>query len=94
MTLGRAPSARSRIWGITLVVSVATVVAMSAGQHELAEVTGGALAVWASVILGIHVTPLAASETDPGRVLKLDLLLVLIVALGLFGVALIGLAFR
>lgn len=50
--------------------------------------------MWAAVVLGMHVTPRAADETDPDRVLKLDLLLVLIVALGLFGVALIGLAVR
>jgi len=89
MALVRTRGPRFATWGAALLVVVATAVA---GQLEAAELIGGALTVWAAVSLGWILMSRAAIETDPTRVLKLDLLLVVVVLLGLGGVTVIGLA--
>ncbi|HEX9763179.1 MAG TPA: hypothetical protein VGA97_08775 [Acidimicrobiia bacterium] len=61
-------------------------------RPAIAEVIGGVVMVGVSVILGWSLTSRLAAEADPGRVLVLDFLLVLVVLLGLVGVTLIGLA--
>lgn len=92
MTLVRRRGPHLTIPGIAIVGALAVVVAAVVGQLAAAEVIGGALLIWAAVSLGWILTPRAANETDPGTVLKLDILLVLVVMLGLSGVTLIGLA--
>jgi hypothetical protein len=62
------------------------------GYSAIAEVVGGALIVWVSMLTGSKLTRRLAGEADPGRVLVLDFLLVLVVLLGLVGVTVIGLA--
>ena len=63
-----------------------------AGYLFVAELTGGGLILWVSVLTGSKLTSRLAAEADPGRVLVLDFLLVLVVLLGLVGVTVIGLA--
>ena len=90
MTIGRSSGRRSP--AIFAVAIAATMIAMAAGHPAVAEIVGGAAIVMVSVESGSRVTRRAALEVDPGRALTLDLLLVLVVLLGLAGVAVLGLA--
>ena len=92
MTLVRRRRPHLTIPGVAVPVSFVVAVAVVAGGIAVAEVIGGTFLVAASVWLALVLTPRAAEETDPGKVLKLDLFLVLVVVLGLSGVAVIGLA--
>jgi hypothetical protein len=67
-------------------------VSLVSDRPAIAELIGGALIVGVSVLIGSKLTNRAAGEADPGRVLVLDFLLVLVVLLGLVGVTVIGLA--
>jgi hypothetical protein len=90
MTIGRSSGRRSP--AIFAVAIAATMTAMAVGHPAVAEVVGGAAIVLASVVVGSKITRRAALEVDLGRALTLDLLLVLVVLLGLAGVAVVGLA--
>jgi hypothetical protein len=71
---------------------VAATVAMISGHPGIGEVLFGALTIGIAVLAASTLTPRAAHERDAGRVLVLDFWLVLIVLLGLAGVAVVGLA--
>ena len=92
MTLDRRRRPHLAIPGISIAVVLVVVAAVVAGAASVAEVIGGVFLVVASVWFASILTQRAAEETDPGKVLKLDLWLVLVVVLGLSGVAVIGLA--
>lgn len=77
---------------IVATATVATMSAMVAGHPAIAEVVGGAVIVLVAVGLGSRITQRAAVEVDSARVLTLDLVLILVVLLGLAGVAVVGLA--
>ena len=62
------------------------------GHPAVAEVLGGGLIVWLSVLIGTHLTRRAAEESDPSAELILDLALVLIVIVGLVGVGVMAVA--
>lgn len=94
MTLVRRPLLNRTISAGAIAGAFVIVVALTAGQVALAEVIGGALLISASVLTGSSLTRRAADEKDPRKLLFFDFLLVLVVVLGLGGVAVMGLAIR
>jgi hypothetical protein len=77
---------------VALAGGAITVVAVLSDHPAIAELVGGAVIVWASVLIGSRLARVAAGELDPTRHLVLDLWLVLVVVLGLVGVGVIGAA--
>jgi hypothetical protein len=69
-----------------------TFMAVISDHPAVAELAGGAVIVWASVLIGSRLARVVALELDPTRHLMLDLWLVLVVVLGLVGVGVIGAA--
>jgi hypothetical protein len=66
--------------------------AVVSDHWAIAELSGGSVIVWASVLIGSRLARVVASELDLTRQLMLDLWLVLIVVLGLVGVGVIAAA--
>jgi hypothetical protein len=75
----------------TVVAAVATLAAML-GHPGVAEVMIGALIMCIAVLIGRPLTLSATSETDPRRLIMLDLALVVVVVLALVGVGVMAVA--
>ena len=77
---------------VALAGGAVTFLAVVSDHPVIAELAGGAVIVWASVLIGSRLARVVAGELDPTRQLVLDLWLVLVVVLGLVGVGVIGAA--
>jgi hypothetical protein len=77
---------------VALVGGAATFLAVISDHPAIAELVGGAVIVWGSVLIGSILARVVAGELDPTRHLVLDLWLVLVVVVGLIGVGVIGAA--
>jgi hypothetical protein len=76
---------------VGLVVAGVTVAALIVGLPALAEVAGGLLLLLLATHAGIRLTGQAASETDTGGLLILDVKLVGVVVLALGGITVMAL---
>ena len=70
----------------------AAIVAAVLGYTEVADVVGGGVLIVVAFIFGRPVTRLLAIETDPGRVLVWNLLLMLLIVVALVGVGVMAAA--
>ena len=87
------PPADSRPFTPTVIAwAVVAVIAVTLGHPALGEVVGGAVILFLAFQLGRRLTGLLATETDPGRELTWDFLLVLAIVLALVGVGVMGAA--
>ena len=77
---------------LALAGGAVTFIAVISDHPAIAELAGGAVILWASVLIGSSLARVVAGELDPTRQLMLDLGLVLVVVLGLVGVGVIGAA--
>jgi hypothetical protein len=77
---------------VALAGGALTFLAVISDHPAIAELSGGAVIVWASALIGSRLARVVAGEVDPTRQLILDLWLVLVVVLGLVGVGVIGAA--
>jgi len=85
----------SRPWGAriaAIAVSATVILAVLLGYPAVAEVVGGALVIYIAVLLGRPLTQLVAYETEPGRELIWNVLLVFVVVLALVGVGVMAAA--
>lgn len=77
---------------VALVGGAVTFMAVVSDHPAIAELAGGTVIVWTSVLIGIRLARVVAGELDPTRQLTLDLWLVLVLVWGLVGVGVIGAA--
>jgi len=75
-----------------IAVSAIVILAVLLGYPAVAEVVGGALVIYIAVLLGRLLTQLVAHETEPGRELIWNVLLVFVVVLALVGVGVMAAA--
>jgi len=77
---------------ISLSAGFVAIAAAVLGYTEVAEVVGGGVLIALAFLFGRPVTKRLAVETDPGRELVWNLLLVLVIVLALVGVGVMAAA--
>lgn len=86
------PTGSRPIPSILIAVAVVAILAVALGHPAVGDVLGGAVILGLSFQLGRRLTGRLAIETDPGRELTWDVLLVLVVVLALVGVGVMAAA--
>jgi hypothetical protein len=86
------PQVVSRAAWLVIGVSVLSILAAILGHPAVAEIVGGGVIIYVSFLVGRPVTQRLAADTDPGRELIWNVLLVLVIVLALVGVGVMGAA--
>ncbi|HZD23709.1 MAG TPA: hypothetical protein VE569_09965 [Acidimicrobiia bacterium] len=82
----------SPAWVVSLSAGLVAIVAAVLGYTEVAEVVGGGVLILLALLAGRPVTKRLAVETDPGRQLVWNVLLVLVIVVALVGVGVMAAA--
>lgn len=79
-------------WVASIWAGLVSILAARSGHSAIAEVVGGGVIIFVAFSLGRPLTRLVAVESDPGRELVWNVLLVLVVVLALVGVGVMAAA--
>ncbi|HEX6300595.1 MAG TPA: hypothetical protein VF148_09050 [Acidimicrobiia bacterium] len=86
------PADPSAAWVTSLSAGLVSILAAVLGHPAIAEVIGGGVIAFVAFLLGRPLTRRVAIETDPGRELIWNVLLVLVIVLALVGVGVMAAA--
>jgi hypothetical protein len=86
-TAGLSPA-----WVTSISTGLVAILAAVLGHTAIAEVMGGGVIIFVAFLCGRRLTRRLAVETDPGRELVWNVLLVLVIVLALVGVGVMGAA--
>lgn len=79
-------------WGTSIWAALVSILAALSGHSAIAELVGGVVIIFVAFLCGRPLTRRMAVETDPGRALVWNVLLVLVVVLALVGVGVMAAA--
>jgi amino acid permease len=82
----------SPVWVTSLSSGLVAILAAVLGHTAIAEVMGGGVIIFVAFLCGRRLTRRLAAETNPGRELVWNVLLVLVIVLALVGVGVMGAA--
>lgn len=82
----------SRGWVVAISAGLVSILAAVLGHPAISEVVGGGVIICVAFLLGGPLTRRVAVETNPGRELLWNVLLVLVIVLALVGVGVMGVA--
>ena len=82
----------SPVWVTSISAGLVAILAAVLGHTAIAEVLGGGVIIFVAFLSGRPLTRRLAAETDPGRELVWNVLLVLVIVVALVGVGVMAAA--